>query len=98
MPALYLIPCTLGDVPPHEVIPDKTIEIIRELDHFIVEEVKTARRFLVRIGIKKSIDSVNFFVLNEHTDKKQIELFFHQESNHDYGLLSEAGLPAIADP
>ncbi len=98
MPALYLIPCTLGDVPPHEVIPDKTIEIIRELDHFIVEEVKTARRFLVRIGIKKSIDLVNFFVLNEHTDKKQIELFFHQESNHDYGLLSEAGLPAIADP
>jgi 16S rRNA (cytidine1402-2'-O)-methyltransferase len=98
MPTLYLIPCTLGDNPPHEVIPEKTIEIIKKLDHFIVEEEKTARRFLIKIGIEKSIDSVNFYILNEHTERKHIELFFYQKNNYDFGLLSEAGVPAIADP
>ncbi len=98
MPALYLIPCPLGNMPPHEVIPERTIEIIRNLDHFIVEEEKSAIRFLVKIGIKKRIEEISFYLLNEHTDKKQIELFFQQLDKTDYGLLSEAGVPAIADP
>lgn len=98
MPTLYLIPCPLGNIPPHEVIPERTIEIIKNLDQFIVEEERAAIRFFVRIGLKNKLDAISFYILNEHSDKKQIELFFQKDESKDYGLLSEAGMPAIADP
>jgi len=97
-PVLYLIPSTLGDMSPEDVIPLKTLRILRKLDHFIVEEERTARRFLIKAGINAPIDSLTFFILNEHTPKEALDLFFEKSGNVDMGLLSEAGVPAVADP
>jgi len=97
-PVLYLIPSTLGDVSPQDVIPQKTLQILKKLDHFIVEEERTARRFLIKTGINIPVDSITFFILNEHTGKENITSFFENSGNADMGLLSEAGVPAVADP
>lgn len=97
-PVLYLIPSTLGDGNPQDVIPQKTLQILNKLDHFIVEEERTARRFLIRSGINKPVDSITFFILNEHTRKENLSAFFENTGNADMGLLSEAGVPAVADP
>jgi 16S rRNA (cytidine1402-2'-O)-methyltransferase len=97
-PTLFLIPSTLGDVSPNEVIPTKTLQVIKQLEHFVVEEEKTARRFLIRAGIQKPIEAITFYILNEHTDKKGIAAFLKNAGNADIGLLSEAGAPAVADP
>jgi 16S rRNA (cytidine1402-2'-O)-methyltransferase len=97
-PVLYLIPSTLGDVNPQDVIPQKTLQILKKLDHFIVEEERTARRFLIKTGINKPVDAITFFILNEHTGKENLSSFFENSGNTDMGLLSEAGVPAVADP
>ena len=97
-PVLYLIPSTLGDVSPQDVIPQKTLQILKKLDHFIVEEERTARRFLIKAGINKPVDAITFFILNEHTGKENLSSFFENSGNTDMGLLSEAGVPAVADP
>ncbi|HJZ40275.1 MAG TPA: hypothetical protein VJ203_07910, partial [Bacteroidales bacterium] len=69
---LYLIPSTLGDSPVEQVLPAANLEIIRTLNHFAVEEVKTARRFLIRCGYPRAIDTVRFYLLNEHSDNLSI--------------------------
>jgi len=97
-PVLYLIPSTLGDTSPQEVISPKALQILKSLDHFIVEEERTARRFLIKAGIDKPVDSLTFFILNEHTGKEKLASFFDHSGNLDLGLLSEAGVPAVADP
>jgi len=97
-PVLYLIPSTLGDVTPRDVIPQKTLQILQKLDHYIVEEERTARRFLIKAGINKPVDSITFFILNEHTGTEKLATFFENSGNKDLGLLSEAGVPAVADP
>jgi 16S rRNA (cytidine1402-2'-O)-methyltransferase len=97
-PVLYLIPSTLGDTIPQEVISPKALQILKALDHFIVEEERTARRFLIKAGIDKPVDSLTFFILNEHTGKDKLASFFDHSGNLDLGLLSEAGVPAVADP
>jgi 16S rRNA (cytidine1402-2'-O)-methyltransferase len=95
---LYLIPSTLGDTPAQQVLPLPNLDIIRSLDHFVVEELRTARRFLVRCGYGKPIDSVQFYLLNEHTPEEEVPGFFSAAGYADMGLISEAGLPAVADP
>jgi 16S rRNA (cytidine1402-2'-O)-methyltransferase len=95
---LYLIPSTLGDTPALKVLPQPNFEIIRSLDCFVVEELRTARRFLIRCGYDKPIDSVQFFVLNEHTPGQDVPGFFSAAGFGNIGLVSEAGLPAVADP
>jgi 16S rRNA (cytidine1402-2'-O)-methyltransferase len=95
---LYLIPSTLGDTPAQQVMPSPNFDIIRSLDHFVVEELRTARRFLVRSGYDKPIDSVQFYLLNEHTPDQDVPAFFSAAGYGNMGLISEAGLPAVADP
>lgn len=95
---LYLIPSTLGDTPAQQVLPSPNLDIIRSLDHFAVEELRTARRFLVRCGYARPIDDIKFYVLNEHTPEQDVPGFFSASGYADMGLISEAGLPAIADP
>jgi 16S rRNA (cytidine1402-2'-O)-methyltransferase len=95
---LYLIPSTLGDSIVESVLPSATIEIIKSLNHFVVEEERTARRFLIRAGYDKPISSVSFFILNEHTELNHISAFFELSGKANLGLLSEAGVPAVADP
>jgi 16S rRNA (cytidine1402-2'-O)-methyltransferase len=97
-PILYLIPSTLGDTPALQVLPSPNLDIIRSLDHFVVEELRTARRFLVRCGYAKPIDSVQFYLLNEHTAEQEVPAFFSGAGYSNLGMISEAGLPAVADP
>ena len=96
---LFLIPNTLGDNAPDEVIPQKVIETAKRLRHFIVEDVRTVRRYLRRIDRTFPIDDSQFFELNQHTDRSKIEPYLKPllEGN-DMGIISEAGCPAVADP
>ncbi len=96
---LYLIPSFLSDSSQSKVFPEWNTEIIYSLDEFIVEEIKTARRFLRKIGYKNSFDEVKFHILNEHTDITQIQSYLNCiNTGNSIGLLSEAGTPCIADP
>jgi 16S rRNA (cytidine1402-2'-O)-methyltransferase len=95
---LYLIPATIGDTAINDVIPDKVQNIVNTIKHFIVENERTARRQLIQMGIKTPIDDLHFYVLNKHTDKLAVLEFLNPCIEHDMGLLSEAGVPAVADP
>jgi 16S rRNA (cytidine1402-2'-O)-methyltransferase len=96
--SLYLIPATLGESPVSQVIPAGNLEIMQRLIHFVVEEEKTARRFLVHCGLKDRLESVRFYLLNEHSREQEIPAIFTDSGDHDLGLISEAGVPAVADP
>ena len=96
---LYLIPSPIGDVAPAEVIPQSVLELLPRINHFVVEEFRTVRRYLSNAGLKGKIDSLNFYLLNEHTPKEQVEKYLQiLLCGEDVGLISEAGLPAVADP
>jgi len=96
---IYLIPVTLGGDDYSAVIPGKTIEITLRLRHFVVEDIRSARRYLRKIDKAFPIDSTVFFELNEHTPETEIDGFLEPLMNgQDLGLMSEAGLPGIADP
>ncbi len=96
---LYLIPSPLGDNEPAEVIPASVLDRIQHITTYVVEEERTVRRYLSRAGLKGHIQELDLHVLNEHTTPAEISamgsLF---EDGHDVGLISEAGLPAVADP
>lgn len=97
--ALYLIPSTMSDAPVTDVIPDGNLEIIRGVKHFVVENVRTVRRFLKRCDRNIDIDSLTFTVLDEHTRPEEIPAMLSPlAEGHPVGVISEAGCPAIADP
>ena len=96
---LYLIPTPLGDYAPEEVLPGPVLERIRTLHTYVAEEIRTARRFLSAAGLKGHIGDITFRELNEHTtpaEVEELEVLFRD--GNDVGLVSEAGLPAVADP
>lgn len=96
---LYLIPSPLGDNDPAEVIPSSVLMLLPTLTHFFVEELRTARRYLSKTGLKGHIDSLKMYELNEHTGPALIEEYIKVLiDGNDAALISEAGLPAIADP
>ena len=96
---LYLIPCTLGDTPATQVLPQHTIDIARGLKHFVVEQPKTARQFLSALRPEQPIQSLHFATLNEHTAANELtELLAPLLAGEDVGIISEAGCPGIADP
>ncbi|MFV9551337.1 SAM-dependent methyltransferase [Algibacter sp. PT7-4] len=96
---LYLIPTTLGDNNPLDVLPITVKAVIDKIDTFIVENDKTARRFIKRISPEKSQPSLNMFHLNKFTEQADIPTFLNPCLNGtDVGLLSEAGCPGVADP
>ncbi len=96
---LYLIPTTLGDTPPLEVLPISVKWTIENIDYFIVENEKTARHFIKKISPKKSQPSLTIHRLNKYTEPEEIPTFLDAcIHGKDIGLLSEAGCPAIADP
>ena len=96
---LYLIPSPLGDNDPAEVIPTPVLESLTRFRKFVVEEIRTARRYLSRAGLKGKIGELEFHELNEHTDAATIESYLRLfEDGSDVALISEAGLPAVADP
>lgn len=96
---LYLIPTPLGEGNPADVLPASVLEQLPSLKRFVVEEVRTARRFLSVAGLKGHIAELEFHELNEHTSPAQVEAYLQLFADgNDVGLLSEAGLPAVADP
>lgn len=96
---LYLIPCTLGDAPAEQVLPQHVINIARGLSHYVVEQPKTARQFLSALKHSQPIQSLHFTTLNEHTSASELpELLAPLLAGFDVGIISEAGCPGIADP
>lgn len=98
-PALYLIPVTLGDTPIERVLPAYNKEVIFGIRHFIVENIRSARRFLKKVDSSIDIDALSFFELNQHTDRKLIDTYLNPlREGNPVGIISEAGCPAVADP
>lgn len=96
---LYLIPTGLGENPPLDVLPISINKVIESIDDYIVENEKTARRFIKAICSQKSQPSLKFHVLNKHTEVDELPYFLDAcKDGKSMGLLSEAGCPAIADP
>lgn len=97
--SIYLLPVTLGGNDFNDVIPPNVISITKSLRYFVVEEIKSARRFLRLIDKGFPVDNAVFFELNEHTGEADINHYLDPCVNgSDIGLMSEAGLPGIADP
>lgn len=97
--ALYLLPVTLGDTPIEKVLPLYNTDIIRGIRHFIVEDVRSARRFLKKVDREIDIDGLTFYALNKHTSPNDIAGFLEPlMAGHSMGVISEAGCPAVADP
>jgi 16S rRNA (cytidine1402-2'-O)-methyltransferase len=96
---IFLIPVTLGGDDFKKVIPQQVIEITTSLRYFVVENLRSARRYLRLIDKSFPIDESNFFELNEHTNDSEISSFLAPLlKGNDIGIMSEAGLPGIADP
>ena len=97
--ALYLLPVTLGDTPIEMVLPSYNKEIILGISHFIVEDVRSARRFLKKVDREIDIDTLTFYPLNKHTSPEDISGYLKPlMAGLSMGVISEAGCPAVADP
>ncbi|MBQ8225170.1 MAG: SAM-dependent methyltransferase [Bacteroides sp.] len=99
MASLYLLPVTLGDTPIEQVLPAYNKEIILGIRHFIVEDVRSARRFLKKVDKGIDIDTLSFYPLNKHTSPEEISGYLKPlQAGESMGVISEAGCPAVADP
>lgn len=98
--ALYLIPVTLGDTPHEMVLPSGNRDVILGIRHFIVENLRSARRFLKRVEPSIDIDALTFFELNRHSDRTRLAEMLRplEKDGLPMGVISEAGCPAVADP
>ena len=96
---LYLIPVTLGETEINSVLPSYNHDVITGIKHFIVENIRSARRFLKKVEKSIDIDQLTFYELNRHTDRRLTgEYLKALEEGQAMGIISEAGCPAIADP
>jgi len=98
--SLWVLPAPLSeDTPPEAVVPGIVILRIRSLDHFVVENAKSARAWLRACGHPKPVRELTIAELNEHTPAAAVPALLEPLfAGHDLGLLSEAGMPAVADP
>ncbi len=97
--SLFLIPVTLGETSVEQVLPTYNKEIILNIKYFIVENIRSARRFLKKVDTNIDIDTLTFFELNKHTNLEEIDNYLQPITNGFHiGIISEAGCPAIADP
>ncbi len=96
---IYMIPTTLGGEQINDVIPESVQQLIVGLRHFIVEDIKSARRYLRRVDRDFPIDDSVFFELNKRTEVKDLSRFLKPAiEGHSIGVISEAGCPGVADP
>lgn len=97
---LYLIPTTLGDTAETaDVLPLKINDIINSIDEYIVENEKSARHYLKKMGIQKPLQEIILHSLNQHTEHKEIISYLNSISiGKNIGIISEAGCPGVADP
>lgn len=97
--ALYLIPVTLGDTTIERVLPAYNKAVIQGIRHFIVEEIRSARRFLKKVDSSIDIDALTFYPLNKHTPMEAVASYLQPlQKGEPMGVISEAGCPAVADP
>ena len=96
---LILFPVPIGAEDVEASLPAYNLQLLNGCHTFIVEELRTARRFLKHVGYQQSIDETTFHILNEHTEPAEIGHYLDPiDKGEDVGLLSEAGLPCVADP
>jgi len=96
---LYLIPITLGESPINNVIPEYNNVLLNEIDVYAVENIKTARRFLKKVGIQKPIEDLTFFEIGKRSESSNYPTFIKPLlEGKNMGVLSEAGCPGVADP
>ena len=98
MPVLYLVPAPLSENSTQRVLSPDVINVIHGLRQFVVEDIRTARRYLSKIGHPQKIEQLLFRELNEHTSEKEIVDFLPFLLSANTGVISEAGLPGVADP
>ncbi len=99
MPKLYLVPNLLSQNDWQKSLPSNIINVLSETRFFIVENIRTARRFMKKVNKDIDIDSLTFFELNKHTSPGEIPSFLKPlEKEEDVALISEAGCPGVADP
>lgn len=97
--ALYLLPVTLGETTIESVLPPYNKEIILQIKHFIVEDIRSARRFLKKVDREIDIDTLTFYPLNKRTTPEEISGYLKPLiAGLSMGVISEAGCPAVADP
>ena len=97
--ALYLIPVTLGETPIEQVLPSYNHDVITRIRHFIVENIRSARRFLRQTDREFPIDDCTFFEMGKHADEKSFSSYLQPlREGKPVGVISEAGCPAVADP
>ena len=97
--ALYLIPVTLGETSIEQVLPPYNHEVIMGIRHFVVENIRSARRFLRQTDKAFPIDDCTFFEMGKHADEKQFSQYLQPlRDGKPVGVISEAGCPAVADP
>ena len=96
---LYLIPTTLGEGSENKNLPPTVIELIKNINVFIVENIRTSRRFIKKIYTNKNIDNTIFYSYGKHnTLNLQEDFLTHIYQGSDVGIISEAGVPCVADP
>lgn len=98
-PRLYLFPVPMGDTPAAQVLPMYNIDLVRTVRYFVVENLRSARRFLKACDKSINIDELHFVELSEHTPTEAVaEMLEPMKQGFDIGVISEAGCPAVADP
>ena len=98
-PTLFLIPVPIANVIPEKVLPVEINRILKDIKYFVVENPKTSMKFLRRTGLNLDFNKITFLTLDEHTRPEEISgLLIPMRNGNDMGLMSEAGMPALADP
>lgn len=96
---IYLIPTIISPDTEKDVLPSQVGEVIKSLDYFVVENIRTARRFISRLKLGLNIESLHFELLNKHTTAEEISALIEPaKTGRSIGVLSESGCPGIADP
>ncbi|MCF8379189.1 MAG: SAM-dependent methyltransferase [Bacteroidales bacterium] len=96
---IYLFPSFLAETNDASLIPLQNIKIMYNIDHFIVESMRTARRFMRKAGFDRDFNTITFYELNKHTPPEMIRGYLDVVLNgKNLGIISEAGTPCIADP
>ncbi len=98
---IYMIPCPIAESRPlWDVLPRANYDVMNALDYFIVENVRSARRFLSKVGVECKIEELEFVELNEHTTKPEevARMLRPVLEGRSAGVISEAGVPGVADP
>lgn len=96
---LFLIPTTLGDENPYQVLPENIKPLIESIKFYFVENTRSARRFIKKVEQSIDIDEITFFEINKRTRNDElVEFLNHATNGNDMGVISEAGCPGVADP